>query len=220
MPRSGGEPRVALVSTPWTNIQEPSLGLSLLKAVLSESGVQCRVRHLNLFTLDFLKADTYDALAQIYALNDFIFSGVLDPTVTARQLRLLREKCLQLASLGKIDHRRYGGIPGVVEQVLRLRAEVVPRWVDQHAHQLLEWRPTVVGFTCMFDQTIAAAAISCRIKAIDPSVLVAFGGYAVRSPTGEMLLDAFPWIDAVCIGEGEPAILALAQASVDPSREQ
>ena len=79
---------------------------------------------------------------------------------------------------------------------------------------MLSWKPTLVGFTCMFDQTIAAAAISSRVKALAPDVLIAFGGYAVRSPTGEMLLEAFPWLDAVCAGEGEPCICDLARASV------
>jgi ribosomal peptide maturation radical SAM protein 1 len=71
----------------------------------------------------------------------------------------------------------------------------------------------------MFDQTIASAAIANRIKSFDPRVLIAFGGYAVRPPTAEMLLDAFPSIDAICVGEGEPTILPLAVASAAPSRD-
>jgi ribosomal peptide maturation radical SAM protein 1 len=213
------EPRVLLVSPPWTSLNEPSLGLSLLRAVLDKEGIPCRVIHLNLFTLEFLRAKTYSALARVYALNDFVFSGLLDPDVTPRQLRLLREKCTELIALGTIDYRQYGGIPGVVEQVLRLRSEVVPLWVERKAEELIRWRPTLVGFTCMFDQTIASASISSRVKALAPDAFVVFGGYAVRSPTGEMLLDAFPWIDAVCAGEGEPCIADLARASIDPNAD-
>lgn len=208
-----------LASVPWTNINEPSLGLALLKAVLNDAGVPCRVRHLNLLTLDFLNAGTYGALARVYALNDFVFSGVLDPRVTPKQLRLLREKCAELIGLGAIDHRRHGGIPGIVDQILRLRADVIPHWVDSQARDILRWEPTLVGFTCMFDQTIASAAIASRVKALEPGVLVAFGGYAVRPPTAEMLLDSFPWIDAICVGEGEPTILPLAVASAAPRRD-
>ncbi len=208
------EPRVLLVSPPWTSLNEPSLGLALLSAVLEKAAIPRRVVHLNLFTLAFLRAETYAALARVYALNDFLFSGVLDPEVTPRQLRLLREKASELVSLGTIDHRKYGGIPGIVDQILRLRSEVIPQWIETQALRMLSWKPTLVGFTCMFDQTIAAAAISSRTKALAPDVLIAFGGYAVRSPTGEMLLEAFPWLDAVCAGEGEPCICDLARASV------
>lgn len=207
------DPRVLLCSPPWTSLNEPSLGLALLRSVLDNENIPCRVFHLNLFTLEFLKGPTYSALARVYALNDFVFSGVLDPEVTPRQLRLLREKCSELIALGTIDYRQYGGISGVVEQVLHLRAEVVPGWIECKVQEMLRWQPTVIGFTCMFDQTIASAAISARVKALAADTLVVFGGYAVRSPTGEMLLEAFPWIDAVCAGEGEPCIAELARVS-------
>jgi len=217
--RTRGEPRVLLVSPPWTNTNEPSLGLAILSAVLKRRSIACRVSHLNLFMLDFLRPETYAAIARVFALNDFLFSGLLDPRVTPRQQRLLREKCSELISLGAIDHRKYGGIPGVVEQILHLRTEVIPKWVEAQVVQLLSWRPTLVGFTCMFDQTIASVAVASRIKALAPDVLIALGGYAVRAPTGEMLLESFSWIDAICTGEGEPCICDLAQASVMEDRD-
>jgi hypothetical protein len=34
---------------------------------------------------------------------------------------------------------------------------------------------------------------------MDQRPLVVLGGYAVRSPTGEIPLDTFPWIDAICV---------------------
>jgi len=212
---SKSDPRVLLVSPPWTSLNEPSLGLSLLRSVLDHENIPCRVFHLNIFTLEFLQAKTYTALARVYALNDFVFSGLLDPNVTPRQLRLLREKCSELIALGTIDHRQYGGIPGVVEQILHLRSEVVPKWIECKVQEMMQWQPTVVGFTCMFDQTIASAAISSQLKKVAPDIPVVFGGYAVRSPTGEMLLEAFPWIDAVCAGEGESCIVDLARVSCD-----
>lgn len=211
-------PRVMLISPPWTSLNEPSLGLSILKAVLRKQGIFCRVYHLNLFALEFLRGDTYAAIGQAFALNDFLFSGILDPCPSARQLRLLREKCAELAAVA-IDFRRYGGIPGVVSHILRLRNEVIPKWVESEVAYILEARPTLVGFTCMFDQTIASAAISMRLKALSPGITVAFGGYAVRAPTGPMLLQAFPWIDAICTGEGEPCIAELARASAAPIRD-
>jgi ribosomal peptide maturation radical SAM protein 1 len=208
-----GDPRVLLVSAPWTSLNEPSLGLAILRAVLDEQRIACRVLHLNIFTLEFLQAHTYSAIARVYALNDFVFSGLLDPEVTRPQRRLLWEKCSELIALDLIDHRQYGGIPGVVEQILRLRSAVLPGWVDRQVEKLLQWQPTLVGFTCMFDQTIASVAIASRIKKLAPSLPIVLGGYAVRSPTGGMLLESFPFIDAVCSGEGEPCITGLARES-------
>src|SRR5262245_4177421 len=99
-PASGGQPRVLLLSPPWTNSNEPSLGLGILSAVLKRQSIPCRVSHMNLFTLEFLRQETYAAIGRTYALNDFVFSGLLDPGVTPAQHRLLYEKCAELVSLG------------------------------------------------------------------------------------------------------------------------
>ena len=100
---------------------------------------------------------------------------------------------------------------------MELRSEVIPAWVDRYVGELLSWQPTMVGFTCMFDQTIASVAIAKRFRDLSANEkpLIVLGGYAVRMPTGRAVLETFPWIDAVCLGEGEPAIVGLAITSVE-----
>ncbi|MEA2496611.1 MAG: hypothetical protein QOJ29_4522, partial [Thermoleophilaceae bacterium] len=208
------EPRVLLVSPPWTSLEEPSLGCAILKATLQQQDVECRVVHVNLFATEFLRQRSYWALARVFALNDFMFTGSLDPDVTTTQLRILREKCQHLCADGAVEVARFGGIDGLMETLLDLRARTIPAWIDKHAKQMLAWEPTLVGFTCMFDQTIASVAIAHRLRELGYSSLIAFGGYAVRPPTAHAVLTAFAWIDAVCVGEGEPVIGPLARQSV------
>src|SRR4051794_4754666 len=86
------EPSVLLVSMPWTVLGAPSLGLGLLRSMLDQEGISSRVRHLSLFMLEHLRAKTYEDLADAYGLNDFLFSGVIEPGVTNAQLRALRTK--------------------------------------------------------------------------------------------------------------------------------
>lgn len=208
------EPSVVLVSLPWTTLTEPSLGLGILRAFLDDEGIACRVWHLNLFMLRHLHAATYYALANVFALNDFLFSGVLEPSVSHRQLRVLRLKTREVLSYGLIDDRAHGGIDGVIEQLLELRGSVIPRWLDDCAEEIANGGATLVGFTCMFDQTIASLALSRLVKQRAPATTVILGGYAVRSPTADAIVRAFPWIDAVCVTEGERVIAPLARASV------
>lgn len=210
----GRAPDVQLVSLPWTTLNEPSLGLAILKSVLQAAGIACRVRHQNLFALDFLKAPSYYALANVFALNDFLFSGVLDPDVSRSQLRALRGKVQHLLTFGVIDAASLGGSEGVFQEVLRLRADVIPAWLERLADDLAAPPTTMIGLTCMFDQTVASLALAHLVKQRRPEILIALGGYAVRSPTAEALLSAFPCIDAVCVGEGEPVVVGLARASV------
>lgn len=210
---SAREPSVLLVSMPWTVLGAPSLGLGLLRAVLDREGIPCTVRHLSLFMLEHLRATTYEDLSDAYGLNDFLFSGVLEPDTSHFQLRVLREKVLELLYRGKFETLRGGGCDDVVKMLLHLRTNVIPAWLDEWASRISQGPWSLVGFTCMFDQTIASAALAKLIRERAPDKMLALGGYAVRSPTAGMLVGAFPWIDAVCEGEGEATIVDLARAS-------
>jgi ribosomal peptide maturation radical SAM protein 1 len=66
----------------------------------------------------------------------------------------------------------------------------------------------------MFDQTIASAAVAKLIKEACPSIMTVLGGYAVQHDNGREVLKAFPQIDCICRGDGEPVISRLARASV------
>ena len=212
---------VILVSLPWTSLTEPSLGLGILKSCLEEKGIECRVMHLNLFLLEHLKATTYYSLANVFALNDFIFSGVLDPTLSNKQEQWLRLKTKELLYFNLIDKNINGGYEGIIEKILHLRNTVIPDWLEQWADEISKSAATLIGLTCMFDQTIASVALSHLIKKKANDKLIALGGYAVRSPTGEAILRAFSCVDVVCNGEGEPAIEKLTAASAGniPLRE-
>lgn len=210
MPR----PNVHLISMPWTALGEPSLGLGVLRAELEAQGIACRVRHLNLFLLQHIRASTYLALANTFALNDFVFSGVLDPGVSNRQMRHLRSRVEEMLTLGLIESARFGGCDGVIDQILRLRDEVIPVWLEREAAVIAKDGATLVGFTCMFDQTVASLALAKLVKQKSPQTVIAFGGYALRPPTGQEIMRCFPWVDAICVGEGEGVIGPLARASV------
>lgn len=94
-----------------------------------------------------------------------------------------------------------------------LRENVVPAWMRACAREIASSDATLVGFTCMFDQTIASLALAKLVKELAPDKTIALGGYAVRPPTGEAVMCAFTFVDALCVGEGEDVIEPLARAS-------
>jgi ribosomal peptide maturation radical SAM protein 1 len=206
-------PSVLLVSLPWTSLGEPSLGLGLLKAVLERHGIPCRVQHLNLFLLAHLKASTYAILGRSTPLNDFLFSGALDPTLTNAQQRYLRKQVGQLVNQGSLNMMEFKGSEGLISTLLRLRNEVLPNWLAGWADEIAHHEATLVGFTCMFDQTIASLALARMVRERASNKMLVLGGYSVRSPTAQMIIRSNPWIDAVCDGEGEITIVELARAA-------
>src|ERR1035441_8934798 len=135
-------PAVLLVSPPWTTLIEPSLGLGLLRAVLDREGIPCRVLHLNMFLLQHLKATTYQTLANVWALNDFLFSGILDPAPAHAQERVLRQIVWNQPLIGLRDA---GGAESMVATVLRLRHEVIPAWLEGWADEIAQHEASLIG---------------------------------------------------------------------------
>lgn len=207
-------PSVLLVSLPWTLQTEPSLGLGLLKAILDQQGIATRVMHLNLRAYRVLQPRSYDAIARVYGLNDFLFTKVLDPDVTPVQLRWLRVKARNFISQPEVDRSQFRSSEETFEKFMLLRESLLPQLLKEWAEEIAASPATLVGFSCMFDQTIASLALAKLVRELAPEKLIAFGGVAVRPPTAGMLIESFPWIDAVCDGEGELVIGPLAQASV------
>ena len=213
VPTDGAGPSVWLGSLPWTNITQPSRGLAILKSVLAGQGIAARVEHLNLEMLRFLREGTYVGLAQVWALNDYVFTGNMDAQPEGYRRRLVTETSAELWWSPTFNNGDVESLDAVTAGIDHLRDITVPAWLEETADRLAAEHYTLYGMTCVFDQTFASIALGKALKARSPERMVALGGYAVRSPTAEMLIKAFPWIDAVCIDEGEPVITGLARAS-------
>jgi ribosomal peptide maturation radical SAM protein 1 len=61
---------------------------------------------------------------------------------------------------------------------------------------------------------MASAALARLLRQQMPGVPIVFGGYAVEGPPGHEVLKAFPFVDAIAEGDGEPIIGPLARSSV------
>lgn len=208
----GKTPEVLLLSMPWTTTREPSLGLAILKSKLGESGISCRVRHLNLLLLRYLDIEIYNLIADIFAFNDFIFTSVLqDGEITSRQIKVLEEMIRKNASRD-IDRARVFIDPSnCVEYALHLRNELIPSYLTD-CLRVIDDSATMIGFTSLFDQTIPSLAIAKLIKQKHPDKLIVFGGYAMEKPVGPLILQCFPFVDVVAFGECENKIVRLAHA--------
>lgn len=205
-------PRTVLISLPWATYAEPALGLAILKATLKDQGIFCRILHANLGLLRHLTPETYAMIATFWGLNEFIFTGNLDSSFDENQAECLVERCRLHAS--NAQRGRYTNTESLVELCLQLRDDVIPNYLRECADKILDLRPTMVGFTCMFDQTLASVALAKILKTDEPDLLVVLGGYAMEGPPGPNILRSFSWIDAITRGDGEPIIGRLAAASI------
>ncbi|HET6718191.1 MAG TPA: radical SAM protein [Rhodocyclaceae bacterium] len=84
-----------------------------------------------------------------------------------------------------------------------------PADLDGNVAQILASEPELVGFSSTTSGFIDAIELARRIKAQAPHVSIVCGNVHVSS-IGAPILEHFPEIDYLCIGEGEGALLDLA----------
>lgn len=209
-----GPPAVLLLSMPWAPLLEPSLGLAILKAKLNNDGIPCAVRHLNLFLLKYFKQESYERIALLYAFNDFLFSRAIDSSdPDSDQVAELEKLARNTCARPDVQLQIQMNTQAFYDYAIRARSEVIPSYLDDCLRAVGESTAAMVGFTCMYDQTIASLALASLVKRKYPGKLIVFGGYALERPVGPQLLRCFPFIDVIVFGEGEDRISQLALAS-------
>ena len=200
---------------PWTSLTEPSLGLSILKSGLHSFGIECKVRHFNIFLLKYLKESTYHTIADIFAVNDFLFTKVFEEDLSQFQKEHLKDISKQILQNNHFyNNKEYDTPEKVYDLLLYLRNTIIPAFLDDCMSFIKEYNPTLVGFTCMYDQTIASLALANLINKWNPNTLLVFGGYSIYGSIGKQILTSFDFIDCIVSGPGEKCIVELAEVSV------
>jgi len=84
-----------------------------------------------------------------------------------------------------------------------------PRNTEETAQKVLDWNPDMVGFSTTTSAFLDGYDIACLIREKRPSVKIIFGAVHPSSIGGQ-LLEHFPQIDYLCVGEGEGTLQDLA----------
>ena len=198
----GTDVRVALVNMPFCHLSWPSIALSLLKPALERRSISCDVHYLNLGLPSFIGLATYQQIARLppFALvGEWLFAeqafGSCDDT---SYLDWVGEV---IASMS----------PDVTPNVLlRARTKIGP-YIEACLDSVGWANYSVVGFTSIFEQTVASLALARRIKMRWPDTVVLFGGPNCETPMGKVLLET-QFVDAVCMGEGDITLPRFVEA--------
>ena len=196
--------KVLLLSMPMGALERPSLGLSLLKARLLESGYQCDVRYLAFSFAEFIGQQDYQWLC--YELPYTAFAG--DWTFT--QALYGDQPELERAYLEDILRDAWRLSQANIARILRIRS-LVPHFMDYCLNSVPWDDYAVVGFTSTFEQNIASLALAKRLKQKHPRISIVFGGANWEAEMGQELHRRFPFVDYVCSGEAEQSFPALVR---------
>jgi ribosomal peptide maturation radical SAM protein 1 len=195
--------RIALVNVPFASTNTPSIQCGLLKAVLARAGHIVNVYYLNLELACEIGPKNYETISDgRYAnslLGDWLFSSA------AFGYREDEEEYLAAlpALKGVCDELDFNWL-------CKLRKEILPGLVQRWTKQV-DWSSFhAVGFTSTFVQKNACFALARSIKRQNPQVATIFGGANFDGGMGKEFLRKLPFIDYVVDGEGEEALLELA----------
>lgn len=204
---------VSLVCLPWHMIESPSIQIGTLHAALERAGLGVRSHSFHLAFQEFLEEHrrpgrellTLEDYADVSTRWSNLGAGEwIFAVPPARELSAARDA--ELVSL-----MRSGGVPPRVVRRLKRARELVPRFLERCVDEILAGEPALVGFTCVYAQTLPALALAAALKARAPAVKVVLGGASCEGPMGKALMRAAPCVDAVVRGEAETRIVELAK---------
>ena len=205
---------VLLISMPFGPLFSPSLGLSLLQPQVVARGLTCRCEY---FTLDFGERIGEALYSKITSQNrtmarafvgEWIFSHALFDWDAGHDERYVNDVLLKPpAWLGRNPTR----LPSRsdLRAILEARDQAAA-FIDSCADRVVEARPTIVGFTTVFQQHLASLALAKRVKARLPGTFVVMGGANCEATMGVETVRQFSYVDAVVSGEADQVFAELA----------
>jgi ribosomal peptide maturation radical SAM protein 1 len=207
--------RVALVTMPWAQTEMPSIQCGLLKAEVGQCGHEVDVYYLNLELAALVGPELYELVSRIsanrqYFLGEWLFGGsaYADPPDASEYFDHFPD-LLETLSRHSVT----------ITQLNRLRDEILPGWIADHAQRITDSGYAVIGFSSMFEQNVACLALARHIKLISPEVVVVFGGANFDGEMGQEYLRVLPFIDYAITGEADlsfPAFLACLAGKRSP----
>ena len=198
---------------PFADTTYPSLGLSLLKALLAADAIAAETHYLNLRFADRLANPLHDEIVRgaprTYDLaGEWIFAEAL----WGRNESSDRHYIAEVLKGGAAAHAYHGEPDAALNQFIIDCRGVAEPFIDD-CMKAVPWdRYRVVGFSTMFQQQVAALALARRVKQQYPSTLIVFGGANAEGDMGRTLLRHFPFVDAVCNGEADKSFPGLVRS--------
>lgn len=197
--------RVLLVCMPFVSVERPAVGVSTLKALLAQRGLECDVLYLSVRLAHRLSRPLYDriaegipfaALAGEWVFTQSLYGAASDPGE---------------GYVAEVLRRRWGLDGDDVDACLEVRSTA-----ESFLREALETTPwaeyDLVGFSSSVAQNLASLALAKRLREAFPSVVIAFGGANWQAEMGRELHLRFPFVDLAFSGDADSSFPAAVEA--------
>jgi magnesium-protoporphyrin IX monomethyl ester (oxidative) cyclase len=170
------------------------LGVSTLQASLIAQGVSAKISYLNFAFAERIGVEFNEFIAENFATSlltgEWMFAAALDPE---RNPELDEAYLAWLSEYASKEH---------FEKIVATR-RIATGFADEAAAELVAMKPRILGFSTTFAQNCASLAIAARVRALDPDILICFGGANCEGSMGQALCETYEQIDYVFSGEAD-----------------
>ena len=197
--------KVLLVVPPFGLVEYPHLATSLLKSEVKAAGFDCDLTYAS---IDFAKRIGFGSYVRVYSVDSHL---------------LIAERIFARAVFGDAipewkDYWRSVVVPyeqplnariratrevNDISQVLEPLQDTADEFVEDFASRPELGDYDVIGFSTSYGQNCAALALAKRVKERHPNTTIFFGGANCAGGMGEKMIELFPFIDYVCIEDGD-----------------
>ncbi|HEY9062237.1 MAG TPA: RiPP maturation radical SAM C-methyltransferase [Pseudobacteroides sp.] len=200
---------VCFVNMPYASLPRPSIALGLLKSILEDADIGCRIVYANLQFVTSIGMDRYNLCAEMLPselyFSDWTFSKTVFPNFETDEETYL-EKVIAVLPY-PILNSYFKRNKDEIKQYLKDIREKASEFVDNLAKNILENSPKIVACTSTFFQHLSSIALLKKIRELDPSVITVMGGANCNTTMGITTHKSFPWIDYVFSGESDGVIV-------------
>jgi len=188
---------IALLAPPWSTYNRPSIQLGTLKAYLNQALPHLTVDafHLYLPVAARVGYPRYAAISERTWLAEPVFAALLYPEKAEEARTVFLKEARRDPDTRRIDF----------EQLV----QTVRRAADQFIAGIVWETYLLAGFSISLCQLTAALYLAREIKRRCPTLPIVAGGSSVAGDSGRAIVEHFPWIDAVVLGEGEKPLARL-----------
>jgi radical SAM superfamily enzyme YgiQ (UPF0313 family) len=182
--------KVMLIAMPWHQADILSLQQGCLKSFLKVNSIKVDSRHYYKDVIDYIGLDVYKKI--LYSnIGELLFADLLFP-----------EKMKNIKSIIK------NKLKEVFDQVLR----GLKKFINDILNDVAWKKYCLVGFTTTHEQIVSSLLLAKLLKLKFPSIKIVFGGMLLIDDLARNLVNLFPFVDYVIMGEGEVPLLELVHA--------
>lgn len=193
------ETSVVLVVPPFASVACPALGPALLASACRKQNISAKVLYVNLEFASRIGFTLYQKINHSYSedlLGESVFeSFAFDPPPCSPEK--MAEALFENQEYARCRENQ------ILREEFMLAVHAVENFLKDSVQHILTFHPKIVGFSSVFQQTLASIALAKRLKQENPQIITVFGGANASQPMGKSIAAVTTVFDFVFSGESD-----------------